>query len=258
MNGHRDLRLAGAAAALCAGLSLVLPLEPARLALAAPLTLFLPGYALTAATFARQRLEPPLFLTLSVSLSLIALVLGALLLHFLPGGLRAVTWALLLPLIVLAACRVAALRRPPPQAPRGRPLPRISKREGALLGGGLACTVAALALAAAILPAGEVRGYTQLWMLPVDGSRQATVQVGVTSQETQAIGYRLRIRVHRREDVEHRFRLAPGETRVVEVRARRPPPAGRPARAVAMLFRNDRPGTVYRRVSGWVSAPKAG
>ncbi len=56
MRGHGDLEAAVVAAALCALLALVLPFEPLRMLLAAPLCLFLPGYAIAATIFAARRI----------------------------------------------------------------------------------------------------------------------------------------------------------------------------------------------------------
>lgn len=257
MRGHRDLEIVAGASALCAVAALVLPFEAVRLVFAAPLALFLPGYALTAAAFAQRPLELPQLLLLSVALSLATLALGALLLDFAPGGVRAVSWALLLLLVVLGGCGSAALRRPPPPAGPGWPRPRLAPTDGALLLGGLATAAAALALAGTLLPANDVRGYTQLWMLPLRDGREAGVRVGVTNEETSTVAYSLRTRIHEIENVVRSFSLAPGETRIVRVRADPPPPPGRSVPAVATLFRESRPDTVYRRVSGWVSAPEA-
>ena len=52
-------------------------------------------------------------LALSVGLSLAMLALGSLVLNYVPGGIRACSWAVLLVLVVLAASREAALRRRP-------------------------------------------------------------------------------------------------------------------------------------------------
>ncbi|HEY4779357.1 MAG TPA: DUF1616 domain-containing protein, partial [Solirubrobacterales bacterium] len=112
MRGHGDLEAACTGATLCALLTLVLPFEPLRMLLAAPLTLFLPGYAISAAIFARRRIERRQFLLFSLGLSLAVLALGALVLNYVPGGIRAWSWALLLFLVVLGCCRGAALRRP--------------------------------------------------------------------------------------------------------------------------------------------------
>src|SRR4029077_18937869 len=105
MRGHGDLEAAYASAALCALLTLALPFEPLRMLLAAPLALFLPRYAIPAAIFARRRIERRQFLLFSLGLSLAVLALGALVLNYVPGGIRAWSWALLLFLAVRGCWR---------------------------------------------------------------------------------------------------------------------------------------------------------
>ncbi|HEX6228423.1 MAG TPA: DUF1616 domain-containing protein, partial [Solirubrobacterales bacterium] len=113
MRGHRDLQLAVIAAAASALVALLVPIEELRLIGALPLTLALPGYAIVAVTFARRPLGQAHVLLLSLALSLITLALGGLVLNYSPGGIRSVSWAVLLFVIVLAASRGAAIRRPP-------------------------------------------------------------------------------------------------------------------------------------------------
>ena len=113
MRGHRDLELVVLGAALSALIALLVPLEELRLIGALPLTLVLPGYAIVALTFARRPLGWPHLFVLSLGISLMVLTLGALVLNYGPGGIQSVTWAILLFVVVLAASRGAALRRPP-------------------------------------------------------------------------------------------------------------------------------------------------
>src|SRR4029077_1013593 len=105
MRGHGDLEAAYASADLCALLTLALPFEPLRMLLPAPLALCLRGSAITAAIFARRRTERRQFLLFSLGLSLAVLALGALVLNYVPGGIRAWSWALLLFLVLLGCCR---------------------------------------------------------------------------------------------------------------------------------------------------------
>lgn len=285
MRGHRDLRAVSAVSLLCALLALLAPWETVAFVFAAPLALILPGYAITAAAFARRRLAWPQFLALTLALSLATLVLGSLVLNYVPGGIRAFSWALLLPLVVLNGCRTAALRRAgEPALPRW-PKPRLNRVEAGLLLGSLAAVVAALVLASATLPAKQALGFTQLWILPEAGSLGSEVQIGVTNDEQEAVDYDLRVRIGGRgtarpepavagsEKIEARllglgqatalaaeiirrsFHLEPGETRVVRVG---PPaaPAGSAVPVVATLLRHNRPLSVYRRVKGWLVAPE--
>jgi hypothetical protein len=249
MRGHRDLELVVLGAALSALVALLAPLEELRLLGALPLALALPGYAIVAVTFARRPLTRPQLFVLSLAVSLMILALGGLVLNYGPGGIRSVTWAVLLFGVVLAASRGAALRRP--AAGRGRradAAPRVSIAQGSMIAGGLAAAAVALALAFVTLPAEDAVGYSELWMLSGEGGR-AELEVGVRSQEQEPVDYRLRIGFDgRRPPIVNRFSLEPGETHLVEtipVSAA----AAEPIPVIASLFRDDRRG-VYRRVTG--------
>jgi hypothetical protein len=250
VRGRRDLERAVAASLLCAPLALLAPVEAVALAFAAPLALFLPGYAIAAAAFARRPLGPAMLLVLSLALSLATLALGALLLDYLPGGIRPLPWALLLVAVVLGGCRVAALRRPGGAAVAGRRLPRPGPAEAGLLLGGLALAVAAIALAAIALPAREAVGYTQLWALPEAGG--SVVRVGVASEEQDPAAYRLLVAFDGRPALSRELSLRPGEETALDIEAP-PAAAGRPVAAVATLTRGDRPREVYRRVKTWLA-----
>lgn len=260
MRGHRDLRIAAALALVCALLAPLLPVEVLSLLFALPLAFFLPGYALTAATFARRPIERPQLLLLSLGLSLCVLALGALLLNYVPGGIGPVSWAILLVLVVLNGCRVAALRRPKAHAGDsgpGRPKPRLSAPAAGLLIGALLCTTAALALTFTTRSAEHADGYTALWLLPPTPTDAAAggARVGVSSEEQKPASFRLRVRVADRDEIVRDFSLDPGETRVLKLG---PPQAGSagPVAVKALLFRRNKDGDVYRRVSGWLAEPE--
>jgi uncharacterized membrane protein len=248
VRGHRDLERAAQASLLCALAALVLPLEPLQVAFAVPLTLFLPGYAIAAATFARRPLSWAPFLLLSLALSLCVLALGTLVLNYVPGGVRATSWALLLLLVILNGCRLAALRRPP--APEGatrwpRPLAGVGCPQAILLGGGGLAALAALVLAMTPLPADNALGYTELWIATAPTDSSGTARVGVRSQEKRTVSYFLRVTFGGGEPVVRLFKLRPGESRVLSVQA---PPTSQPVPVVASLFRQAQPTKVYRRV----------
>ena len=245
MRGHRDLVLACWLALICAVLALLLPLTVLRLVFAIPLCLLLPGYAITAAAFARQAMLPAPLALLSLALSLASLALAALALNYL-GGLRAGTWALLLVLIVATACRLAAIRRPKPgRAPQQLRPPRPPLPRLLVYGAGLAAATVAIGLAFVVLPGKNAIGHTELWITPGGGATDV-VKVGVRSQQQHATNYFLRVRVGRsQQPVIRLLNLAPGEERTFRVAI----PA--PAREVSMtasLFRQSDPERVYRRV----------
>lgn len=261
MRGHRDLRLVTALALLCGAMAPLFPVEAVSLLLLLPLAFFLPGYALSAAIFARRPLERPQLLLLSLGLSLSVLALGALPLNYVPEGVGPVSWALLLTLVVLGGCRGAAIRRPkaPAHDRAVLPRPRIGAVAAGLLLGALLSAGAAFALTFTTTSAKHADGYTELWLLP-PVARNAAIggaRVGVTSQEQAATAYRLRIRIGGQPDQPVRsFSLDPGETRVIQLRPESPPP-NEPVPVSAALFLRDKPTDAYRRVSGWLAPPEA-
>jgi hypothetical protein len=253
MRGHGDLEAAVGAAALCGLLALVLPFEPLRMLLAAPLTLFLPGYAIAAAIFARERIGRARFLLLSVGLSLAVLALGALVLNYGPGGVRAWSWALLLFLVVLGCCRGAALRRP-----RGAPapvrwsLPRPDRGQVAMVAGGALALVAAVVLAFTPLSATNATGFTEIWIAPLAGD--GGVRVGVGSAEREDSSYRLVVNFGGSREVTRRLELEPGQRQVLALGESAAASSPVPVRVTATLFKQDSPAPnrPFRQVSTWL------
>jgi uncharacterized membrane protein len=251
MRGNRDLRLATAAAAACALLALAVPVEALSLVFAAPLAFFLPGYAIVSAIFVRSRLVVPVMLTLSIGMSLSTLALGALVLNYAPGGVDGLGWAILLAAVTAAACRGAAIRRPPTDEQWLPSWQAPARSQAAFLAAAAVVAAAALVLAFVNLPADKAIGYTELWIQPYAAGGKTGVRVGVGSDEQQRTVYRLRIRLKREGATVRHFALRPGESRVLRV-ASVPPGDGRPTRVSAALFRQGRPNRPYRRVSGWI------
>jgi hypothetical protein len=245
------------AAVGCALLALMLPVDWLSLLFAAPLALFLPGYAIASAACARRAVPLPQMLTLSVGLSLATLALGSLVLNYVPGGIRAISWAVLLVLVVLAASRDAALRRGPPQTER-RPLQvriRLTRSGAALLSAGLLAVLAAMILTFTTVSAKHAVGYTELWLEPLHTLHGGAARIGVRSDEQARTRYRLKASFgDGSKRIVRAFPLNPGEARVVRLEIRRPPGAP-PLRVAVSLFRQDRPALPYRRVWGWISSP---
>jgi hypothetical protein len=244
MRGHKVLRLLVAAAALCALLAVVLPVDVLRLVFALPLVLFLPGYSIALATFVRRRPEAPMLWLLGAGLSLAILPLGALLLNYVPGGIGTVSWALLLVLIVIGACRAAAIRRPPPRGSGpAMPRPRLNAAQAGVLG--LAALAAATALVLAFIPvdAKHAIGYTELWITPSGGG---AARVGVRSNEHERGDYRLVVQFGSdASPTVRRFTLEPGESHFLRVASGSA--AAQPVSAA--LFLSGHGGRAYRRVS---------
>jgi uncharacterized membrane protein len=241
---------------LCAIAALLAPWGLVSLIFAAPLALAMPGYAIVSAAFARRQLDRARFAVLSVALSLSTLALGGLVLNYAPGGIRGLSWAVLLLLVVLGCARTAALRREGEPAVGRSPRMRLGRVELALVLGALAAAIAALVLSSATLPAKDALGFTELWILPAPGTARSEATVGVRSEEKEATDFDLRIRIGARQIVRRNFRLRPGEGRVVTVG---PPvaPVGSRVPVVATLLRHNQPFSVYRRVKGSLLTPEA-
>jgi hypothetical protein len=253
MRGHGDLEAAVGTAALSALLALVLPFEPLRVLLAAPLILFLPGYAIAATIFARNPISRRQFLLFSVGLSLAVLALGALPLNYGPGGVRGWSWALLLFLVVLACCRGAALRRPrAAAAPISWALPRPNRGQAALLAGGALALVAAVVLAFTPLSATNATGFTEIWISPLAADNG--VRVGVGSAERDDSSYRLVVNFGGTREVTRRLELEPGERQVLALGESRAASSPVPVPVTATLYKEDSaaPDRPFRQVTTWL------
>lgn len=248
MRGRLDLRLVVAATVICALGSLISPLGEARIVFVVPLALLLPGYAITAAAFGPRRPTWMELVPLSVGISLAALALGSIILTFTPAGLRSAPWTLLLCVIVLGSCRIAAVRRGQATAPRpaiGNL--RLKPVNAIFLVAGAAMVVAALVLAQTTLHADRAFGFSQLWMLPTDQTNREAV-IGVTSEQQHRQRYHLEVRFSdSRLPLVRSFSLAPGETRTLRFGHA---PTPRATLVDAILFADRQPGVAYRRVSG--------
>lgn len=253
MRGHRDLERVSIAAIVCALVAALVPWEIVRTIAAIPLCLFLPGYALVAAAFGSRELAPPKRLVLIVAVSLMVLVLATFFLNIFPFGLRTASWAVLLPLVVIAAARWAALSRNAPRAERaaGLTLPRPAVSSVVLTSVALLIGVGALVLAQKPLPAKNAVGYTALWILPSSADNEEDVVIGAISNEQDPASFWIEVEIGKREPQIFNFRLDPGEERTFEVTA--PITFGRNrVHVVASLYHKDRPQELYRRVSTWL------
>jgi uncharacterized membrane protein len=257
MRGHRDLQRASVAAVVCAVVAVFVPFEIVRVIAAVPLTLFLPGYAITAVCFRPQELAPPKLWTLSTGISLMILALGALLLNVFPFGLTTLSWAVLLVLVIVACCRAAALRwGRPQQRQRRQALPawRPSPVSASLVALAVVISIGALVLAQRPLPAGNAVGFTALWMLPAN-SQETGVVVGVLSSEQDPTDYILEVAQARKAKPKaYRVSLDPGEEKTFEIPALRRP--GGRAHVVASLYLVGRSRHLYRRVTTWLPRQK--
>jgi uncharacterized membrane protein len=255
---HRDLEAATLGALIGALGALLVPVEVVRLLFAAPLALFLPGYALACAALLDRRLETPQVLCLSVGLSLAVLAIAELGLNYL-GGLRAGPWALLLLLLVIALARLAAIRRPAAARHVHRP-PRFKRPPALAVGlalGGILALSAAVAVAFVPVSAKHAVGYSELWLKPAHNGGRGGVSVGVGNQEHDRTAYGLIARFGGGEGtlVIRRFGLEPGQRRTFHLAPRSIP--SRSVRVAVTLYRKAHPNVPYRRVFGWTVPPSS-
>lgn len=250
MRGHLDLQRVVVATFVLTAVALLIPWDLIQVLAALPLCLLLPGYAIVSLVFAGRELPRAQLLVFSLACSFAALALGVLLLNYMPGGIREITWALFLVILICACCRGAALRRPRPSRRRRQrgPRLRLRRRDLALLASGLLIGVIAIVLAQTAVPAEKAEGFTTLWMLPAkDGG--GSLRVGVLSSEQKEEAYVLRVNGAGDKPGVSRFRLEPGEERVFRV----PVTTSRAgARVDASLYRAGKPDKLYRRVTAWV------
>jgi len=258
VRGHRDLKWVCVAAVAAALVACLVPWDVVRLLAALPLAVFLPGYAITVAAFGSKRLDPQRLAMLILLCGLSLLCLGGIVLNFLPGGLRTVTWALLLVLVVLAAARAAALRRlKPPARPSGWTRPRLRGADIACVVLAAVLLVGTLVFAYTPLPAGKAVGYSALWMLPSKDAADPALEVGVISAEHGRQHYRLEARIGENgKPKRYHLMLDPGEEQVIEVPL--DAPAGKKSHVVVSLYDSDRPHQLYRRVTTWTAQPGEG
>ena len=103
-----------------------------RVALGVPFVLFLPGYVLTSALFARRTIRRAEVLLLSLAFSVSIVVIGTLILNWLPWGLTTTTWTALLLAVTVIGSAWALLAIPVDDAQKSPPVP-TSRRQALLL-----------------------------------------------------------------------------------------------------------------------------
>lgn len=206
---------------------------------ALPLVFILPGYALTAAWFPRERLGGAETLTLSLGLSFGVTIAGGLVLNATAWGLAPLTWTIWLGGVTLLGVGVAARRgaMTPPARVCG-----FASSVGSISAFALSALIVVGALMLATMSAQSASAqFTQLWMRP-SASARAAFEIGIGNFEARAMTYRLQVDVNTQDVYETELMLAANETRVkllelsqdTEVRVR--------------LYRADAPLEVYREV----------
>lgn len=205
--------------------------------------LVLPGYALAKALFPKHEVEGTEFFVITLGLNLALVALGGLVLHWSPWYIRPATWSILFGPITIIFAAVALIRKrnhtDDAQPAENRKLTLLQ---------GLCIALAILVVAGAIYDARDQArghatvGHTQLWMLPVDAD---AVRVGVRSEETTTMGFRLEVHVEGVLAWQADIDLQPGETweRILTLSE------FQPSSIEARLFTADNPDVVYRRVN---------
>jgi hypothetical protein len=221
----------------------------ARAILAPPLVLVAPGYAVVAALFPRGSQDAAERWLLIPVASLVVAILSGLLLHVTPWGLQPASWGILLAAVTAVAGLLAFLRH----RRDGRAM-SPSLRPGVSLGQGTLLAVAALVLGLALLlartpapPTGYV-GYTMLWLAPQPRGEAPGWQLGIESAEFARLDYRLQLKIGEQMVYEWpSITLAPGEQWATDLAAL--PDIPQRGALEAILYRNDVPGEVYRKVA---------
>jgi hypothetical protein len=192
-------------------LSGVAALSPApvavRVALAAPLALVLPGWALSLAYLPDSQSwlgRLPASVATSVVLAgIIGLVLAAT-----PIGLTRFVWVPLLVGVTIIGAALAYSRRPQQTLDRlrlgmpGRPVLALVATA--------ALVMVAVSLARTPLSAGHIRGYSALWLLPMRAEPDS-IRIGVTNSEFTDTSYRVVLYSEGRAIFQRPLKLSVGE-----------------------------------------------
>jgi uncharacterized membrane protein len=195
----QSLLLTGVAAIVAALLVLLAVPALVTSAAGALLGLVLPGYALVRLMFPTGRTEPFERIALALGVSISVAICVGFLLHLLPLGLSATSWAVVLAGITVVGCVLAARRDRRVWRP-GSKLPTMPAIIGQLPASQLALLVAAVLLPLVALfvarfgeDAQPRSGTTTSWLVPTeDGS---AVRVAVVNEEGRSMTYRMEVGV---------------------------------------------------------------
>lgn len=175
----------------------------------------------------------------SMALSLCSIVIGGLILNFLPGGLDRTAWLGLVVVLLLATAFLARGDGSPLQLPRVE-LP--GWRTSATMLAALAIVVAALAVAGAGVRQPS-EPYAALWVAP---AAPGQVTIGLDNHQAAAATYRLDVTVDGRVQASYGpITVEAGERWTTTYPV---PRAGDP-RLDVVLYLASRPDVVYRRVT---------
>ncbi len=223
------------------------------------LVLWLPGHAIVAALFPSWSLWVTERIVLHIAVSLGVTVVGGYLLNLTPWGLHATSWSVLLGTVTLSAVAVALVRHgdQPAETPAAI-FERLWRHRTSLIllvltGAGMAAAVIVARNGALAQP---TAGFTQLWIVSTGPAGGENLNIGMRSAETQTLSYDLALLTS--DSVVRDWsaiRLQPGQEWSVQIPVPAGVATGQPVAAV--LYRQDEPETIYRRVLWWPPAPGA-
>lgn len=219
--------------------------------LSIPLVFILPGYTLMVVLFPKNEFDPIERLLFSLGLSLAIVVLGGLVLNWMPWGLQADSWVMLLGGITIGVSLVAFFRyREYPSVDPEQLSIGLSYRQVLLLGLAALLIIGAMMLARMGALQQPSPAFTQLWILSADDTDESSVRVGVRSMEPSTKQYRLQVRVS--DQVTHEvplIELNPSETWESDFVL--PMENNESGNVEAILYLLDNPEVAYRRVRLW-------
>lgn len=242
---YADLVVVSVMAIVGIAAALIPDLDDFRI-LTLPLVLVLPGYALIAVIFPNRTLGTLERLIFSLGLSFSIAIINGLILNLTPWGLQTSSWAVSLGGITLAAVLAGVLRRGQEPVVFGTSY-KPSVGQVLLLGAALATAIIAIVVAYTGAIRHPSQRFTQFW---ITRAATDTIQLGVRSFEATTTSYRVELRIGERVIGEWTsVELQPDEEWTVQVNL---PKAEADVEIVeALLYREDIPGTVYRRVFLW-------
>jgi uncharacterized membrane protein len=209
-----------------------------------PLVVFIPGYVVIAALSVNARLEKEESLLYGVGMSLLITAIGGLLLNLTPFGLTASSWAVFLGLVILIADLVMVVRHPSQPVKQPHFPIKLSWSQSLML------LLAVIIIGVAFVISGQnisqnATRFTQLWLLP-DSKTAGTVQCGISNDEGIPVQYKLQLQMLDGQLLHEwpTIALNAGEQWTGEYALT----AGQNGPVQAVLYRLDKPDTVYRHV----------
>lgn len=214
----------------------------------APFVLIVPGYALAAALFPGDEIGLAERAMLVLAGSLAVSALGGLMLHWLPVLLTTSSWAFLLASLSVLFSIIALFRRLDLGEWRGVDLGekyRLSLFQYSLVVVALIVAISAMTFAYRNASEQAMAEFTQLWIIPVQGSTNSAVEVGVSNEYANTVAYQLQLLADGQRFQSFTIEIEPEEQWVTQVT----PPLGSDQRIEALLYQQDSPDSIHRRVA---------